>query len=179
MLMLAIVGAWHVLSDQLTRNYPSCTSSFFWGQSLAMPKSSTSKACEANSGCCNTKLIRSSASLTFSNSGNSLLAQYIFIRTVNFQAYTMRRNLPKTFSVLKFWTNLPVNNTSVCKYWKILFYPSNTDTGSFYGVSTDIDTDAQYPKCSTDILVFPVFYSISILCFKPLIDSCYLRLLAL
>ena len=72
-----------------------------------------------------------------------------------------------------------VNNTSVCKYWKILFYPSNTDTGTFYGGSTDIDTDAQYPKYSTDILVFPVFYSISILCFKPLIDSCYLRLFAL
>ena len=72
-----------------------------------------------------------------------------------------------------------VNNTSVCKYWKILFYPSNTDTGTFYGGSTDIDTDAQYPICSTDILVFPVFYSISILCFKPLIDSSYLRLLAL
>merc|ERR1712051_176982 len=75
-----------------------------------------------------------------------------------------------------FW---PVNNNSVCKYWKILFYPSNTDTGTFYRGYTDIDTDAQYPKCSTDILVFPVFYSISILCFKPLNDGCYLRLLAL
>ena len=73
----------------------------------------------------------------------------------------------------------PVNNTSVRKYWKILFYPSNTDTGTFYGGSTDIDTDAQYPKCSTDILVFPVFYSISILCFKPLIDNYYLRLLSI
>ena len=62
-----------------------------------------------------------------------------------------------------------VNNTSVCKYWKILFYTSNTDTGTFYRGSSDIDTDAQYPKCSTDILVFPAFYSISILCFKPLI----------
>ena len=72
-----------------------------------------------------------------------------------------------------------VNNTSVCKYWKILFYPSNTDAGTFYRSSTDIDTDAQHPKCNTDILVFPVFYSISILCFKPLIDSCHLRLLAL
>ena len=49
-----------------------------------------------------------------------------------------------------------VNNTSVRKYWKILFYPSNTDTGTFYRGSTDIDTDAQYPKCSTDILVFTV-----------------------
>ena len=39
---------------------------------------------------------------------------------------------------------LPVNNTSVRKYWKILFYPPNTDTGTFYGGSTDIDTDAQY-----------------------------------
>ena len=46
-----------------------------------------------------------------------------------------------------------MNNTSICKYWKILFYPPNTDTGTFYGGSTDIDTDAQYPKCSTDILV--------------------------
>ena len=72
-----------------------------------------------------------------------------------------------------------VNNTSVCKYWKILFYPLNTDTGTFHRGSTDIDTDAQYPKYSTDILVFPVFYSISILCLKPLIDSCYMRLLTL
>ena len=71
---------------------------------------------------------------------------------------------------------LPVNNTSVCKYWKILFYPPNTDTGTFYGGSTDIDTDAQYPKFNTDILVLPVFYSISILYFKPRFDSCYLRL---
>ena len=72
-----------------------------------------------------------------------------------------------------------MNNTLVRKYWKILFYPSNTDTGTFYGGSTNIDTDAQYPKYSTDILVFPVFYSISILCFKPPFDSRYLRLLAL
>ena len=54
-----------------------------------------------------------------------------------------------------------VNNTSVFKYWKILFYLSNTDTGTFYGGSTDIDTDAQYSKFNTDILVFPTFYSIS------------------
>ncbi len=72
-----------------------------------------------------------------------------------------------------------VNNTSVRKYWKILFYPPNTDTGTFYRISTDIDTDAQYPKFNTVILAFPVFYSISILCFKPLIESCYLRLLTL
>ena len=72
-----------------------------------------------------------------------------------------------------------MNNTSVRKYWKILFYPPNTDTGTFYEGSTDIDTDAQYPKFNTDILVFPVFFSISILCFKPLIDGGYLRLLAL
>ena len=45
---------------------------------------------------------------------------------------------------------LPVNNTLVCKYWKILFYPSNTDTWTFYGGYTDIDTDSQYPKYSTD-----------------------------
>ena len=69
--------------------------------------------------------------------------------------------------------------TSVRKYWKILFYPPNTDTDTFYGGSTDIDTDAQYPKFYTDILIFPVFYSINILCFKPLIDSFYLLLLAL
>ena len=50
----------------------------------------------------------------------------------------------------------PEHNTSVCKYWKIQFYPSNTDTGTFYGGSTDTDTDVQYPKFNTDILVFPV-----------------------
>ena len=72
-----------------------------------------------------------------------------------------------------------MNNTSVPKYWKVLFYPPNTDTGTFYGGSTDIDTDAQYPKFNTDILVFSVFSSIIISCFKPLIDSSYLRLLAL
>ena len=66
------------------------------------------------------------------------------------------------------------HKTSVRKYWKIPFYPSNTDTGTFYGGSTDIDTDAQYPKFNTDILVFPVFSSIIILCLKPLFDS-YLR----
>ena len=55
-----------------------------------------------------------------------------------------------------------VNNTSVRKYWKIMFHLPNTDTGTFYGGSTDIDTDAQYSKFYTDILVFPVFYSISI-----------------
>ena len=67
----------------------------------------------------------------------------------------------------QFFNQESVNNTSVCKYWKILFYPPNTDTGTFYGGSTDIDTDAQYPKFNTDILVLPVFYSISILYFKP------------
>ena len=72
-----------------------------------------------------------------------------------------------------------MNNTSVPKYWKILFYPPNTDTGTFYRGSTDIDTDAQYPKFNTDILVFPVFYSISILCSKPLVDSFHLLLIAL
>ena len=72
-----------------------------------------------------------------------------------------------------------MNNTSLRKYWKILFYPPNTDTGTFYGGSTVIDTDAQYPKLNTDILVFPVFYTISILSFKALIESYYLRLLAL
>ena len=74
---------------------------------------------------------------------------------------------------------LPVNNTSVRKYWKILFYSPNTDTGTFYGDSTDIDTDDQYPNFNTDILILPLFYSFSILCFNPPFDSCYLRLLAL
>ena len=55
-----------------------------------------------------------------------------------------------------------MHNTSVRKYWKIPFYPPNTDTGNFYGGSTNIITDAQYPKFNTDILVFPVFNSISI-----------------
>ena len=58
----------------------------------------------------------------------------------------------------------PEHNTSVRKYWKIPFYPSNTDTWTFYGGSTDIDTDVQYPKFNTDILVFS---SIIILCYKP------------
>ena len=57
-----------------------------------------------------------------------------------------------------------MNDTSVRKHWKILFYPPNTDTGNVYEDSTDIDTDAQYSKFNTDILVFPVFYSISISC---------------
>ena len=48
-----------------------------------------------------------------------------------------------------------VNNTSVCKYWKILFYPPITDTGTFYEGSTDIDTDAQYPKFNTGTLFAP------------------------
>ena len=56
------------------------------------------------------------------------------------------------------------HNTSVRKYWKIPFYRSNTDTGAFYGGSTYIDTDVQYPKFNTDILVFLVFSSIIILC---------------
>ena len=43
--------------------------------------------------------------------------------------------------------------------------------GTFYGGSTDINTDVQYPKFNTDILVFPVFYSISSLCFKPPIQN--------
>jgi hypothetical protein len=49
------------------------------------------------------------------------------------------------------------HNTSVRKYWKTPFYPSNTDTGPFYGGSTDIDIDVQYPKLNNDILVYPVF----------------------
>ena len=57
-----------------------------------------------------------------------------------------------------------MNNTSVCKYWKILLYHPNTDTGTFYGGSTDIDTDAQYPKSDTDILVFSVFYIPQLYC---------------
>ena len=70
---------------------------------------------------------------------------------------------------------LPEHYTSVRKYWKIPFYLSNTDTGTFYGGSNDIDTDVQYPKFNTDILVFPVFSSIIILCCKPFFDICYLR----
>ena len=64
-----------------------------------------------------------------------------------------------------------MNNTSVHKYWKILFYPPNTDTGTFYKDSTDIDNDAQYTKLNTDILVFSVFSSIIILCSKPFFDT--------
>ena len=60
-----------------------------------------------------------------------------------------------------------MNNTSVHKYWKILFYPSNTDTGTFYRGSTDIDTDAQYPKCSTDIPLCSTERIIFILILRP------------
>ena len=67
---------------------------------------------------------------------------------------------------------ISVNNTSVPKYCKKLFYPPNTDTGTFYGGSTDIDTDVQYPNFNTDILVFPVFSSIIILCCKSFFDTC-------
>ena len=67
-----------------------------------------------------------------------------------------------------------MNNTSVCKYWKILFYPSSTNTGTFYGASTDINTDTQYPKFSTDICTgISIIYSIIILCFKPLFEIAY------
>ena len=48
----------------------------------------------------------------------------------------------------------PVNNTSVCKYWKILFYPSNTDTGTFYGDSTDIDTEIICTILSLELFTF-------------------------
>ena len=75
---------------------------------------------------------------------------------------TSREELSHKKGLFRLCILLPVNNTSVCKYWKILFYTPNTDAGTFYGGSTDIDTDAQYPKFNTDILVFPVFYSISI-----------------
>ena len=50
-----------------------------------------------------------------------------------------------------------MHNISVSKYLKIPFYSPNTDTGTFYGGSTDVITDAQYPKFNTDTLVFPVF----------------------
>jgi hypothetical protein len=50
-----------------------------------------------------------------------------------------------------------IKHTSVRKYWKIPFNPSNTDTGTFYGGSTDIDTDVQYTNLNSDIMVFPVF----------------------
>ena len=42
----------------------------------------------------------------------------------------------------------PEHTISVCKYWKISFYPSNADTGTFYRGSADIDTDVQ--RCCTD-----------------------------
>ena len=76
------------------------------------------------------------------------------------------------------WYWVPVNNTSVCKYWKILFYPSNTDTGTFYRDSTDIDTDVQYPKFDTDILIYWYFqyFPVSLFsCCKAFLDIFYLR----
>ena len=41
---------------------------------------------------------------------------------------------------------------SVFGYWKVSFYPLNTDTNNFYEVDTDIDTEANYPKSYTEIL---------------------------
>ena len=41
---------------------------------------------------------------------------------------------------------------SVLGYWKISFYPLNTDTASFYRLDTDIDTEVNYPKVHTEIL---------------------------
>ena len=38
---------------------------------------------------------------------------------------------------------IPVNNTSVCRYCKILFCPPNTDTWTFYGGYTDINAESQ------------------------------------
>ena len=101
------------------------------------------------------------------------------IRSFNFLILFKDGSLLWAYWVDNALRDSPVNNTSIRKYWKLLFYTPNTDTGTFYKISTDISTDAQYPKFDTDILVFPVFYSISILCFKPPFDSCYLRLLAL
>ena len=40
------------------------------------------------------------------------------------------------------FSQLAVNNISVCKDYEILFYCPNTDTATFYRGSTDIDTDA-------------------------------------
>ena len=46
----------------------------------------------------------------------------------------------------------PVISTSVFGYWKVSFYPPNTDSDSFYKVDTDIDTEANYSKFHTEIL---------------------------
>ena len=43
----------------------------------------------------------------------------------------------------------------------MLFYPSNTDTGTFYGGSTDIDTDVQYPKLTKNLFMVHLFRATS------------------
>ena len=72
------------------------TSSFFRGQSEAIPKSSTSEACEANSGCCSTKAIRSLDSLTFSNSGKSVLVSF-WIRALSSGSSIIHLNTAHSF----------------------------------------------------------------------------------
>jgi hypothetical protein len=57
-----------------------------------------------------------------------------------------------------------MNNTSVHKYWKILFYPPNTDTGTFYKDSTDIDTDAKDTKKIILIYWYFQYFTVSVFC---------------
>ena len=67
-------------------------------------------------------------------------------------------------------TNTAEHNTSVRKYWKIPFYPSNTDTGTFYGGSTDIDTDVQYHYFMLQTIFWHLLFKIT--CFDNIITSC-------
>ena len=57
---------------------------------------------------------------------------------------------------------------SVFGYWKVSFYPLNTDTDIFYKVDTDIDTEANYPKFYTEILKNTSIFKYQSDCLKPL-----------
>ena len=56
---------------------------------------------------------------------------------------------------------------SVLGYWKVSFYPLNTDTDSFYRVDTDIDTEVNYPKFYTEILENTSTFQYQNDCLKP------------
>ena len=50
---------------------------------------------------------------------------------------------------------------SILGYWKISFYPLNTDTDSFYELDIDIDTELNYPKFYTEILENTEYFPVS------------------
>ena len=62
----------------------------------------------------------------------------------------------------------PVISISVFGYWKVSFYPLNTDTDDFYEFDTDMDTEANYPKFCTEILKNTSIFQYHNDCLKPI-----------